>query len=115
MSTRTPKSTRNDTRCPYTSLFSLNGSVTGMLHFRPNQALHWYAMRYWKARGVHLHDWGGTGDYKKNDGPDEYRYIRQYRSALPWLDQVRGPALKSYKKLRAWRSRRLAEQQAAAE
>src|SRR3546814_4018328 len=67
----------------------LNGSVTDMLHLRPNQALHWYAMRYWKARGVHLHDWGGTGDYKKNYGPDEYRYIRPYRSALPWLDQVR--------------------------
>ena len=97
------------------STFWGNGSVTSMLHLRPNQALHWHAMRYWKARGVHLHDWGGTGDYKKNYGPDEYRYIRQYRSALPWLDQVRGPALKSYKKLRAWRSRRLAEQQTAAE
>src|SRR3546814_2118232 len=86
-----------------------------MLHLRPNQALHWYAMRYWKARGVHLHDWGGTGDYKKNYGPDEYRYIRQYRSALPWLDQVRGPALKSYKKLRAWRSRRLRSEEHTSE
>src|SRR3546814_13152959 len=52
------------------STFWGNGSVTDMLHLRPNQALHWYAMRYWKARGVHLHDWGGTGDYKKNYGPD---------------------------------------------
>src|SRR3546814_15089010 len=41
------------------STFWGNGSVTDMLHLRPNQALHWYAMRYWKARGVHLHAWGG--------------------------------------------------------
>src|SRR3546814_11089406 len=76
-----------------------------MLHLRPNQALHWHAMRYWKARGVILHDWGGTGAYKQNYGTTPYCYIRQFKSAVPWLDRVRGPALRSYKPLRAWRSK----------
>src|SRR3546814_6513200 len=48
------------------STFWGNGSVTNMLHLRPNQALHWHAMRYWKARGEHLHDWGGTGQDRQS-------------------------------------------------
>ena len=32
---------------------------------RPNESLHWYAMRYWKSRGLRWHDWGGGGEYKK--------------------------------------------------
>lgn len=95
------------------STFWGNGSVQSMLHLRPNQVIHWYAMRYWKARGVTMHDWGGTGSYKKNYGPADYTYFRQFKSALPLLDRVRGPALRSYKKIRAWRSRRLAGQEMA--
>ena len=97
------------------STFWGNGSLTDMLHLRPNQALHWQAMRHWKARGAMLHDWGGTGGYKANYGPDPYTYTRQFKTALPWLARMRNPALKSYKKLRAWRSRRLAGRQEAAE
>jgi hypothetical protein len=36
---------------------------------RPNEALHWYAMRYWKARGASVFDWGGGGSYKEKYGP----------------------------------------------
>ena len=35
---------------------------------RPNEALFWHAMRYWKARGVKIFDMGGGGDYKRKYG-----------------------------------------------
>ena len=94
------------------SIFWGNGSVTEMHHLRPNQALHWYAMRHWKARGVTRYDWGGTAPYKKNYGPQTVTCIRQFKSALPVLDKMRAPALRSYKAIRKWRSRQLAEQEA---
>ena len=33
-------------------------------HLRPNEAIHWYAMRYWKERGIAKYDMGGGGEYK---------------------------------------------------
>jgi len=38
---------------------------------RPNEAIMWYAMRYWKARGVESLDLGGGLDYKRKYGPSE--------------------------------------------
>lgn len=94
------------------SIFWGNGSVTEMHHLRPNQALHWFSMRHWKANGVTRYDWGGTAPYKKNYGPETVTCIRQFKSALPILDRIRAPALRSYKAIRKWRSRQLAEQEA---
>jgi hypothetical protein len=48
---------------------------------RPNEALHWYAMRYWKSRGVAIFDWGGGGSYKEKYGPRP--------SAAPWFVKSR--------------------------
>lgn len=87
------------------SIFWANASVQNMRHLRPNQALHWYAMRYWKARGVLHHDWGGVGSYKKNYGGGSHTYVRQFKSVVPLLDRLRQPALTAYKRIRSWRSR----------
>jgi CelD/BcsL family acetyltransferase involved in cellulose biosynthesis len=38
---------------------------------RPNEAIFWYAMRYWKERGMTVLDMGGGGDYKRKYGPTE--------------------------------------------
>lgn len=38
---------------------------------RPNEAIFWHAMRYWKARGVTALDMGGGGEYKRKYGPAE--------------------------------------------
>lgn len=35
---------------------------------RPNEAIFWYAMRYWKRRGAHVLDMGGGGEYKRKYG-----------------------------------------------
>jgi hypothetical protein len=37
---------------------------------RPNEAIMWYAIRYWKQRGVVALDLGGYARYKKKYGPD---------------------------------------------
>lgn len=38
---------------------------------RPNEALMWHAMKYWKSRGVEICDLGGATDYKRKWGPVE--------------------------------------------
>jgi CelD/BcsL family acetyltransferase involved in cellulose biosynthesis len=53
---------------------------------RPNDAIMWYAMRYWKARGVERFDLGGGLDYKRKYGPSEY--------SIPFLRHSRFRALK---------------------
>ena len=50
-------------------------------HWRPNEALHWYAMRYLKARGASVFDWGGLGTYKEKYGVQ--------RVDVPWVRRSR--------------------------
>lgn len=50
------------------SYFYGNGSLRQYQYLRPNEAMHWYAMRYWKSRGVQHHYWGGGGTYKEKYG-----------------------------------------------
>jgi hypothetical protein len=50
------------------SYFWGNGSLREFQILRPNEAIHWYAMRYWRARGMASHNWGGGGDYKEKYG-----------------------------------------------
>lgn len=38
---------------------------------RPNEAMFWYAMRWWKRRGIAVLDMGGGGEYKRKYGPVE--------------------------------------------
>jgi hypothetical protein len=62
-------------------------------HLRPNEALHWYAIRYWKQRGATRYDLGGFMDYKRKYGGEEvaipgfrrsrYALISLARTALP--------------------------------
>ena len=62
-----------------------NASFRSTQILRPNETLHWYAMRYWKARGVEAFDWGGGGGYKEKYGP--------YPIAVPWFCKSRFKAL----------------------
>ncbi len=52
-------------------------------HLRPNELLFWYAMRYWKTRGIRHFDMGGSGDYKRKYGGQEI--------SVPWLRVSRYP------------------------
>ena len=58
-----------------------NASFRAYQSLRPNEACHWYAMRYWKNRGVTIFDWGGEGTYKEKYGCTPYR--------VPWFTKSR--------------------------
>ncbi len=52
---------------------------------RPNELLHWFAMCYWKERGMTRYDMGGGGEYKRKYGGREI--------AVPWIRRSRYPGL----------------------
>jgi hypothetical protein len=58
-----------------------NASLRAYQNLRPNEACHWYAMRYWKQRGATIFDWGGEGVYKEKYGCTPYR--------VPWFTKSR--------------------------
>ncbi len=59
---------------------------------RPNEAIFWYAMRYWRSRGIAALDMGGGGDYKLRYGPREFTVPSLYTSRLPVLSRLRDVA-----------------------
>ena len=68
-----------------TAFFWGNASWRAGQHWRPNELLHWYALRYWRARGVKMFDWGGGGTYKEKYGVEPY--------VVPWFVRSRYRAL----------------------
>ncbi|MCU1218997.1 MAG: hypothetical protein JWN42_194, partial [Candidatus Angelobacter sp.] len=62
------------------------------LHLCPNQALHWYGLRYWRNRGAQTFDWGGGGKYKEQYGCQPITVIRLSKSRIPLLSQLRDHA-----------------------
>jgi hypothetical protein len=58
-----------------------NASYRASQVLRPNEAIHWYVMRFWKKRGVEVYDWGGEGTYKEKYGCKPHR--------VPWFTKSR--------------------------
>jgi predicted RNA methylase len=62
-------------------------------HLYPNHLLHWYAMRYWKERGMRTYNMVGTMEFKRRFGgrqtavpmisKSKYRLISYVRSSAP--------------------------------
>ena len=75
-----------------TAFFWGNASWRAEQHWRPNEYLHWYALRHWKARGVRLFDWGGGGTYKEKYGVEPYAVPWFCKSKYPLLTTVRNEA-----------------------
>lgn len=60
---------------------------------RPNEMLYWYAMRYWKQRGIRIYNMVGTKDFKQKFGgyqtavpmirKSRYRVISHLRASAP--------------------------------
>jgi hypothetical protein len=75
-----------------TAFFWGNASWRSGQQWRPNEYLHWYALRYWKARGVRRFDWGGGGTYKEKYGVDPYVVPWFYKSKYPLLATIRNEA-----------------------
>jgi len=62
-----------------------NASFSSSQILRPNEAIHWYAMRYWQRRGAEIYDWGGESSYKQKYGCEIY--------TVPWLSKSRWRAI----------------------
>ena len=69
-----------------------NASFRSSQNLRPNEAIHWYAMRYWKGRGVEVHDWGGEGPYKEKYGCVPHRVPWFTKSRYGVISALRGQA-----------------------
>jgi hypothetical protein len=66
-------------------------------NLRPNELLWWYAMRYWKARGVKKFDMGGRGEYKRKYGSDEIWVPRLMKARHDGLIPLRNLAQRIWK------------------
>jgi hypothetical protein len=78
------------------SFFWGNGSDPDYLSLRPNEALHWHAMRHWKARGAERHDWGGAGAYKAKYGGTPFTAPSFWKSRHELIRLARDTAEKLY-------------------
>lgn len=78
-------------------------SWTDSLSYRPNEAIQWYAMQYWRNRGVRRYDMGGGGEYKRKFGG--------YEIAVPWVRRSKYPAVEHMRsfaqRVFQWRQRLL--------
>jgi hypothetical protein len=78
------------------SLFWGNGSLRPYQIHRPNEALHWYAMRYFKQQGIPLHDWGGRATYKAKYGVSTFSVVAFRQSRFGVIRYARDLAEKIY-------------------
>jgi hypothetical protein len=71
-----------------------NASFRAHQNLRPNEACHWYAMRYWKQRGATIFDWGGEGTYKEKYGCVAHEVPWFIKSRYQFLSKLRDQAKK---------------------
>jgi hypothetical protein len=64
---------------------------------RPNEAVMWYAMRYWKARGVETCDLGGGAEYKRKYGPREVEAPFLRKSRFRAVSRLRALARQAFR------------------
>jgi CelD/BcsL family acetyltransferase involved in cellulose biosynthesis len=73
---------------------------------RPNEAIFWHAMRYWRARGMRVLDMGGGGDYKRKYGPVELSVPFFRRGRVPGVLALRDGARIAHAAAQRLRGRR---------
>ena len=73
-----------------------NASYRSSQILRPNEAMHWYVMRYWKKRRVEVYDWGGEGSYKEKYGCTPHRVPWFTKSRYKVLSTLRNEAKSMY-------------------
>jgi len=93
-----------------------NASLRSSQILRPNEAIHWYAMRYWKRRGMEVYDWGGEGTYKEKYGCTPHRVPWFTKSRFAIISNLRDQAKKMFnrkQRLQGWlQSRRKGQSEA---
>ncbi len=87
-----------------------NASYRSAQSLRPNQALHWHALRRLKKAGATRFDWGGGGEYKLRYGCapiDVPRFTRSRYKALPVLREAARATVARAHRARFWVRRTL--------
>jgi hypothetical protein len=74
-----------------------NASYRADQNLRPNQALHWYAIRYWKAHGAKTFDWVGGSTYKEKYGVVPTTHVACRVSRIACLEGLRATAQSAYR------------------
>jgi hypothetical protein len=83
-------------------------SLSEFQHYRPNEYMIWFAIRYWRDRGLKIFDMVGVRDYKLKFGSIKIEYpsiiVAKYNILLPirdlaeriffWILKIKGPSLK---------------------
>jgi GNAT acetyltransferase-like protein len=69
-----------------------NASFQSGQILRPNEAIQWYVMRYWKRRGAEVYDWGGEGLYKEKYGCQVHRVPWFTKSRFEFISKLRDEA-----------------------
>ena len=72
---------------------------------RPNEAIFWHAMRYWRERGMTALDMGGGGAYKLRYGPEEVWLPHCRCSRVPALGSLRALARAAVERRQRWSGR----------
>jgi Acetyltransferase (GNAT) domain len=78
------------------SYFWGNGSLRQHQILRPNELIHWHALRTFKARGMHWHYWGGDGEYKRKYGGEEVLQLEFRLSRSRMIAMARDLARATY-------------------
>ncbi len=72
-----------------TMVFWGGASLKQYHSLHPNEPIHWFAMRYWKARGIKKYDMGGGGEYKRTYGGSELKVPWGRRSRYTFCEYLR--------------------------
>lgn len=73
-----------------------NASFRSSQIVRPNEAIQWYVMRYWKQRGALIYDWGGEGRNKEKYGCVPYSVPWFVKSRYRVISKLRDEARKAF-------------------
>lgn len=68
-----------------TMLFWGGASWRKFQHYRPNEYMFWYAMKYWKSHGIKTFNLGGWADYKKQYGGEQIKGVIVIKSNPDFL------------------------------
>ena len=86
-----------------------NASLRQYQILRPNEALQWFALRYWRSRGMRQFDWGGAGaagGYKAKFGGTPFALAAFRKSRHKFIQYARDTAERAYDFPRRLRRRR---------
>jgi len=80
-----------------TMLFWGGASWRKFQHYRPNEYMFWYAMKYWKKQGMKTFNLGGWADYKKQYGGEQIKGVILIKSNPGFLAKQLKPAKSLWK------------------